>query len=276
MLVSVFILLISSQVFSQAVKPDFRKLAEQRSGKPLAAFCPVDTDPTAHRLFAEYGAVFIANAEIVIPFKCIFSNEDEVREFQASASPRTVVLDGVSVTLQAPAMEALLKAREKAAQAGLRISPRGGSLAAKRSYEDTRGLWNSRFLPGLNYWVKKGKLGKSEAGAARRLSTEAQVGQVLEWETNRKLFFSKDLSKSILYSVAAPGASQHNFMLAVDVQQFADKRVRAIMAEFGWFQTVKSDLPHFTYLGRRENELSSWGLKQIFIDGQSFWIPDVE
>lgn len=256
-------------------KPDFRKLAEQRIGKELSGVCPVDTNATARRIFSEYGAVFISGSEIVLPFKCIFSNEEELQQFQANANPKTVVMNGVSVTLQAPAMEALLKVREKAAQMRIRISPRG-STAARRSYGDTQTLWNTRFLPGLSYWVRRGKLKQSEADAARRMSTEDQVGQVLEWETNRRLYFSKDLSKSILYSVAAPGASQHNFLLAIDIEQFADKRVRAVLAEFGWFQTVKSDLPHFTYLGRKESELSSWGLKQIFISGQSFWIPDLE
>jgi len=119
------------------------------------------------------------------------------------------------------------------------------------------------------------KLTKKEAADVRELSTEKQVAQVLDWEINKKLYFSKDLSKSILYSVAPPGASQHLFLLALDVQQFADKRVRAILAEFGWFQTVKSDLPHFIYLGRKESELPALGLKQVLVNGQIFWIPDL-
>lgn len=259
--------------------PGFKSLVEAnltRRNMRLSDVCPVDTNRTARRIFAEYGAVFIAENTVALPFKCIFSGEEQVQLFQGNISTKTVVLDGVSITLQAPAMEALLKAREKAAQMRLRISPRGGSLAARRSYEDTRALWNTRFLPGLQFWVRKRKLSKNEAEAAKRLPVEAQIGQVLDWEVNRKLFFSKDLSKSILYSVAAPGASQHNFLLAIDVQQFADKRVRAILAEFGWFQTVKSDLPHFTYLGRKESELPALGLKPVLINGQNFWIPDFE
>jgi hypothetical protein len=257
-----------------ATKPDFRKLVEQRLGGEISPVCSIDTDGTARRIFTEYGAVFIAAKEVALPFKCIFTGEDDLRRFQTGAKAQTMLLDGVSITLQAPAMNALLKAREKAAQMGLSISPRGGALAGGRSYEDTRMLWNTRFLPGLDHWVKKGKLKKSEAEEARYLPTAAQVAQVLEWEKERKIYFSKDLSKSILYSVAAPGASQHNFLLAFDVQQFADRRIRRIMAEFGWFQTVKSDLPHFTYLGRAENELPVWGLKQILISDQNFWIPD--
>jgi hypothetical protein len=52
--------------------------------------------------------------------------------------------------------------------------------------------------------------------------------------------------------------------------------VRQILAENGWFQTVLSDLPHFTYLGLAERELPDHGLKSVEVNGQNFWIPDVE
>ncbi len=96
----------------------------------------------------------------------------------------------------------------------------------------------------------------------------------MEWES-KGLYFSKDLSKSILFSVAAPGASQHIFMLALDVEQFANKNVREILADHGWFQTVLSDLPHFTYLGVKESELPALGLKKVTHGGQIFWIPNI-
>ncbi|HNU07534.1 MAG TPA: hypothetical protein PKO33_07170, partial [Pyrinomonadaceae bacterium] len=95
---------------------------------------------------------------------------------------------------------------------------------------------------------------------------------VLAWEEN-DWFFSTDFSKSILYSVAAPGASQHIFMIALDVEQFSNPRVRAILAKHGWFQTVKSDLPHFTYMGVQEKELPALGLEPVTVGGQRFWIP---
>jgi hypothetical protein len=62
-------------------------------------------------------------------------------------------------------------------------------------------------------------------------------------------------------------------MLALDIEQFANKDVRAILARHGWFQTVKSDLPHFTYLGVEELQLPSLGLQAVFVSGQKFWIP---
>jgi len=65
-------------------------------------------------------------------------------------------------------------------------------------------------------------------------------------------------------------------MLALDVTEFQDFRVRQILAEHGWFQTVLSDLPHFTYLALKEKDLPKKGLKSVDVDGQIFWIPNVE
>jgi hypothetical protein len=64
-------------------------------------------------------------------------------------------------------------------------------------------------------------------------------------------------------------------MLAFDANEFLDARVREILAAHGWFQTVLSDLPHFTFLGLKEDELPSRGLKCVEAVGQRFWIPDV-
>jgi len=64
-------------------------------------------------------------------------------------------------------------------------------------------------------------------------------------------------------------------MLAFDVNEFINRRVREIMAAEGWFQTVLSDLPHFTFLGLDESGLPQNGLKAMEANGQTFWIPDV-
>jgi hypothetical protein len=89
------------------------------------------------------------------------------------------------------------------------------------------------------------------------------------------MFFAKDLSKSIIYSVAPPGTSQHLSLLAFDVKEFDDRRIRDLLARHGWFQTVVSDLPHFTFLGVEENELPGLGLKNITSIDRSFWVPDI-
>ena len=171
-------------------------------------------------------------------------------------------------------MGALVGAREEARAAGLRLTPRGGSEAGRRSFEDSLRLWRSRCDPALEHWCARGRLRTDEAGRVRGLQPREQVAAVLELERGG-LFFSKDFSKSILRSVAAPGASQHLAMLAFDAAEFADARVRRLLARRGWFQTVLSDLPHFTYLGLPEADLPARGLRRVESGGQTFWIPEL-
>jgi hypothetical protein len=64
-------------------------------------------------------------------------------------------------------------------------------------------------------------------------------------------------------------------MLAFDVKEHEDPRVRALLAKHKWFQTVVSDLPHFTYLGVEETELPGLGLKKVTEGGRTFWVPDI-
>ena len=172
-------------------------------------------------------------------------------------------------------MDALLKARRKANDEGLDITPRDGAEAARRSYADTLRLWNTRFLPALDHWQKQGRLSPQQIVRLQGFAVDRQVREVLELE-KQGIFFSKDFSKSVLYSIAAPGTSQHVAMLAFDVIEFQNARVREILGEHGWFQTVLSDLPHFTFLGLERSELPRRGLKPVEVAGQTFWIPDVE
>lgn len=233
------------------------------------------TDPVERRILEEYGAVFVASDAILPPPVCIFKSEAEVVRFQTEAQFKSAIIGGTRIELQPAAMDALQAARAEARRDGLDITPRGGSEAARRSYQDTVRLWNTRFLPALSHWMKRGRLTREDVARLKSLSLTDQVREVLELE-ERGIYFSKDLSKSILYSIAAPGTSQHIMMLALDVEQFLDSRVRRILARHGWFQTVKSDLPHFTYLGLDEKELPSRGLRQVTSGSQLFWIPNVE
>ncbi|HEY5445640.1 MAG TPA: hypothetical protein VIJ87_14470, partial [Pyrinomonadaceae bacterium] len=136
-------------------------------------------------------------------------------------------------------------------------------------------LWNSRFVPALDYWLEQGRLTSEQVSHLKSLPLYQQIAEVLELEKTG-IYFSKDLSKSILYSIAAPGTSQHIHMLAFDVNEFENPRVREIMAKHGWFQTVLSDLPHFTFLGLKEKDLPKNGLRNVELNGQVFWIPNVE
>ncbi len=249
------------------------KALKKRKTK-LDTLCP-PSDPVARRILEDYGAIFLADKKVTPPPVCVFSNEEQVTKFQDDAGFETEFIAYDEVELQPAAMKQLTKAREEAQKEGLDITPRDGAEAGRRNYEDSVRLWNSRFQPALAYWLSQGRLTEEQVARLRSLPLPQQVAEVLELEKTG-IYFSKDLSKSILYSIAAPGTSQHIAMLAFDVNEFENPRVREIMARHGWFQTVLSDLPHFTFLGLKEKDLPKHGLRSVEINGQVFWIPNVE
>jgi len=249
------------------------KRALELRGTCLEDICPPD-DQVARRVLHDYGAMFIGSDDILPPPLCVFSNEEQVTRFQKAAGRAAATIGDAAIELQPAAMSALLKARAAALAENLDITPRDGAEAARRSYADTVRLWNSRFLPALHHWTTAERLSQTQADRLCGLPVNEQVPEVLELE-KEGIFFSKDLSKSVLYSIAAPGTSQHIAMLAFDANEFYDPKVREILARHGWFQTVLSDLPHFTFLGLSEAELPGRGLRRVEVDGQTFWIPDV-
>jgi hypothetical protein len=242
-------------------------------GSMIELICP-DGDVIARRVLHDYGAMFLGR-DILPPPVCVFTSEFAVSEFQIAAGHSAATIGDAVIELQPAAMTALLKARAAAQAEGREISPRDGAEAARRNYADTVRLWNSRFLPALDHWQELGRLTSQQTERLRNLPIAEQVREVLELEKDG-IFFSKDFSKSVLYSIAAPGTSQHIAMLAFDANEFLDARVREIMADHGWFQTVLSDLPHFTFLGLGEDELPARGLKSVEVNGQKFWIPNVD
>ena len=239
----------------------------------IESVCP-PSDPVSRRILEEYGAIFVANKKVILPPVCVFTTEEQVTKFQDHAGFEAEFIAYDEVELQPEAMKSLNKARKEAQKEGLDITPRDGAEAGRRNYEDSVRLWNSRFDPALDYWQTQGRLTGEQVTRLRNLPLSQQVAEVLELEKTG-IYFSKDLSKSILYSIAAPGASQHIAMLAFDVNEFDNPRVREIMSKHGWFQTVLSDLPHFTYLGLKEKDLPKNGLRSLEINGQVFWIPNV-
>jgi len=255
--------------------PFYRALerALRLRGIAVDDICPPD-DVIARRVLHDYGAMFVADDVVMPPPVCVFQSEEEVTQFHQAAGRAPATIDGAVIELQPAAMEALLLARTAAEAAGLSITPRDGAEAARRNYADTVRLWNSRFLPALDYWTGLGRLTSEQCARLRELAINDQVAAVLELESEG-IFFSKDFSKSVLYSIAAPGTSQHIAMLAFDANEFEDARVREILSQHGWFQTVLSDHPHFTFLGLEEEELPARGLKSVEVDSQRFWIPDV-
>ncbi|MER3430636.1 MAG: hypothetical protein C4324_06260 [Blastocatellia bacterium] len=238
---------------------------------------PVDfeepIDPSGELLLREYGAVFLARGGAIPPKKVVFKDEADVRAFQDTLKIEKLSLGGHELELQAAAAAALKQAVKDAAKSGLKITPRGAD-SARRTYSQTVELWASRVKPGLVYWCGKGRISTQDAERIRTLSPFEQVPIILDLE-KKGIYFSKDFSKSIIFSVAPPGASQHLSMLALDIAQFDDPRIREIMAKFGWFQTVVSDLPHFTFLGVSRAELSGLGLKRVETGGREYWVPDI-
>jgi hypothetical protein len=230
------------------------------------------TDDAGRLLLKEYGSVFMARGGVTPPKTVVFRDQAEVTAFQNSLKTSSESIGGFTLELQAAAMDGLRKAIADAKAAGLSINPRDKD-SAKRSYDETIELWNSRVDPALKHWVSKGKMTQAQADKLKSLSPYEQVPEVLKLE-QQGIYFAKDLSKSIIYSVAPPGTSQHLSMLAMDVKEHEDPKVRDILAKNGWYQTVISDLPHFTYLGVPDSELSKLGLKKTSDNGRTFWIPE--
>lgn len=231
------------------------------------------TDDVGRKLLKEYGSVFIAKGGVTPPNTVVFKDEAEVKKFQSGAASTRETIGGVSIELQSAAMQALKDAVAEAGQSGVSITPKG-SDAAKRSYQDTVGLWASRVDPGLSHWLASGKISTADAQRIHALSPFDQVPEIFKLES-QGIYFAKDFSKSIIYSVAPPGSSQHLSMLALDVSEHDNSKVRGILAKHGWFQTVVSDLPHFTFLGVAENDLPKLGLKKVSDGGRIFWVPAI-
>lgn len=235
------------------------------------------TSPVESRLLREYGAIFLTKA--TPPPTLIFADSEQVESFQSSLSVAGGSFGEHLIELQSTAMKALTAAQEE-------IKRRGGTLSARaadsgrRSYEDTVKLWTRNVTRGLERWQAEGRISSDQADAIIGLTTVEQVAVILDMEDTEQLYFGTFFDKSILYSVAAPGASQHLAMLAFDVAEFEDDRVEKILGEFGWHRTVVSDFPHFTYLGYIKEELPSLGLRQVSwaYKGRDywFWIPNLK
>lgn len=251
--------------------------SEKREAKGFTANLPVNftmpSDSVGQKLLREYGSVFVARGGVIPPNKVVFRDEAEVSAFQATLKTEPEPIGGFQMELQTAAMVALQKAIKEAESAKLRITPRAAD-SARRTYGETVGLWASRVDPALKYWVGKGRIKQTDADRIKAMSPFEQVSDVLKLEESG-IYFSKDLSKSIIYSVAPPGTSQHLSMLAFDINEHENVEIRRILSNNGWYQTVVSDLPHFTYLGVSENELPGIGLKMLTDGGRIFWVPNI-
>jgi hypothetical protein len=197
---------------------------------------------------------------------------DSVSQVEAFQAPLLGADRPEGLGLQAPAARALEAARREAAAHGKRITPRAPD-AARRSFDDTVKLWLSRVRPGVDHWVGDGRLTAAEGRRLLALPPSDQIAEVFRLEA-AGLRFSQDFRKSIIFSVAPPGTSQHLALLAFDAKEHDDPVVRAVLARHGWYQTVYSDLPHFTFLGLTESALPSVGLARREGFERVFWVVD--
>ena len=228
------------------------------------------------RLFAEYGAIFVTTA--TPPPGIVFAGAAEVESFQASLPVARERMGDHDISLQTPAMDALIRAAARMNDLGGEITARADDSGG-RSYQDTVNLWNRNVARGLEHWQEQRRISSDQAAAVRSLPPVEQVGVILDLEERDQLYFGTFFDKSILYSVAAPGASQHLSLLAFDVAEYQSRDVEDVLAEYGWFRTVPNDLPHFTYLGHDKEALPNMGLvnvdRKYGARDYTFWIPDV-
>lgn len=232
-----------------------------------------ENDKILKRVLSDYGAILVAQNNVVAPPKIIFKDEEDCLAWQSQVQTKRENFGGIEIELQTAAMNALITVRNEMRGKNLNITARG-TWAARRSYKDTEKIWSTRITPGLVFWTRRGKLSSAEAARIRALAPAEQIADILRLES-KGMFFSKDFSKSVLYSATPPGVSQHISMLAVDINENGNLNVRQILAKHGWFQTVASDVPHFTYLGVAEDKLSALGLKKVLKDNRSYWMPDM-
>ncbi|MEO5860828.1 MAG: hypothetical protein ABIR33_17995 [Pyrinomonadaceae bacterium] len=267
--------LLAGSSFGQS----FLQRAADRQGLSPEAFvkkvCDIHKDPVANRVFRDYGAVFVSAQSVVPPSKCVFPDHEQAGKFQAPLKFARETVSNAEISLQADAMRSLRAAVDEARASRLHITPLDGSVAGSRSYADTVRLWNSRFYRALDHWQGRNRISKFAADAARELPASEQVPLVLGWEQSG-LWFNTDFSRSILTSVAAPGTSQHLSGLAFDVVEYRDAKVRAILNRHGWFRTIRTDEPHFTYLGLRESDLPGYGLEKVVHRGNYYWVPKAD
>jgi hypothetical protein len=253
----------------------YESLTETLSSRGLKLETIYDeSDVVEKRILEEYGAFFVADESVLPPPVCMFTSEEEVSEFQKKAGIASEIINDTKIELQPNALKAFLEAIETAKSESLTITPRGGEESARRLFADTLRLWKSRFEPACQHWLGKGRLTTKQIEKLESLPIKKQVKEVLELEKD-EIYFNTFFNNSILYSVAAPGTSQHLSMLAIDIEEYGNKRVREILAENGWFRTVQNDIPHFTFLGRKEAELESLGLKKIEKESGEYWIPNI-
>ena len=243
----------------------------------LVELASSESSSVEKRLFAEYGAVFATTA--TPPPTILFENSSQVDAFQSTLILKSGFFGDFEIQLQEEALKALSAAAAESRKIGVDITARAADSGG-RSYDDTVKLWLRNVNRGLEHWEGERMISPDRAKSIRDMSPVEQVEVILDLEESEKLFFGTFFDRSILYSGAAPGASQHLSMLAFDVAEYENPEVKAFLAKHGWHRTVPNDLPHFTYLGYDEAGLPGLGLgylEKAYGDRvYGFWTPDLD
>jgi hypothetical protein len=280
----VTVLLASAAAGAQTKPVSFTDFVSRRlsAGPPaetpsrkIDEVCPIGKSLALRRIFHEYGAIFAAAETVQVPPTCIFKDGEAVTTFQWAVPARSELVGGVAIKLQERAMDSLIKLTTEAELIGIDIVPFDGAIAGSRTYLDTVRIWNSRFQPALDHWVRHGKIDAEAAQKVRSLALSEQLDQVIRWE-GEGLWFGTGRAGSIFSSTAPPGSSQHLSMLAFDVAGNPSRRVRELFNKYGWFQTVRGDPQHFTYLGLKAEELPQRGLRPVVQGGVAYWVPNID
>ncbi|MDZ8067422.1 MAG: D-alanyl-D-alanine carboxypeptidase family protein [Nostoc sp. DedQUE08] len=224
----------SKNTSSQPFTPDPKLDDKQRFLSAIARKLPTipQLGTYEYTLLRSYGAVFV-NPDIGIKLP---PKNIFVNEQETQEFQATLTMGHVDGTndcyLQKSAADALNKAR---VQQQIPLKSGYGSGDCTRTFNTN-----------LRFWHKY---------ANDRVLAKVQQGK----ETK------------ILGLVAPPGTSQHLWGLAIDLR-VGSKEQRKALNQNGWFQTVENDVPHWTYVGLSEDNLSLYGFKKQAIRGITYWI----
>ncbi|MFN6527041.1 D-alanyl-D-alanine carboxypeptidase family protein [Nostoc sp. ChiSLP03a] len=224
----------SKNTSSEPFIPDPKLDAKQRFLSAIARKLPKIPQSGTYEyiLLRSYGAVFV-NPDIGIKLP---SKNIFVNEQETQEFQATLTMGHIDGTndcyLQKSAADALNKAR---VQQQIPLKSGYGSGDCTRTFNTN-----------LRFWHKY---------ANDRVLAKVQQGK----ETK------------ILGLVAPPGTSQHLWGLAIDLR-VGSKEQRKALNQNGWFQTVENDVPHWTYVGLSEDNLSLYGFKKQAIRGITYWI----
>lgn len=225
---------ISKQTTSKPFIPNPKLNERQRFLSAIASKLPTIPQPGTYEyiLLRAYGAVFV-NQDIKIKLP---QKDIFANEQETQEFQATLTMDHVNGTkdcyLQKSAADALNKART---QLHIPLKSGYGSGDCTRTFNTN-----------LRFWHKY---------ANNQILAKVQQGK----ETK------------ILGLVAPPGTSQHLWGLAIDLR-VGSKEQRKALNQNGWFQTVQNDVPHWTYVGLTEENLTLFGFKKQVVQGIIYWI----